>query len=60
MRLSLYTLALLAVAAATACTSDIGVTCPPGQLTCNNQCVSIAEDAKNCGGCHTDYRLKKG
>lgn len=47
---SLFGFVALAVVA-TSCTNDIGVTCPPGKLTCNNECVAIAEDVNNCGGC---------
>ena len=51
MRFSVAAFALVALAAVTSCTNGIGVSCPPGKLVCNDQCVSIVDNVKNCGGC---------
>jgi hypothetical protein len=36
---------------AAGCPNSAGVTCPLGQQACNGVCVTLAVDAKNCGGC---------
>ena len=42
--------ALLCLLAA-GCPNSAGITCPPGQSYCNGACITVAADARNCGGC---------